>query len=96
MNRKQFVILIVLGLAIGALGLYLAGKRKDSYSATSFRAGEKVLKDFPLNDIAQLRVKQGTNEVNLVRGDVWTVKERWGYPAGFTELSEFLRKVWDL
>ncbi|HVK59136.1 MAG TPA: DUF4340 domain-containing protein, partial [Candidatus Kapabacteria bacterium] len=84
------------GLAIGALGLYLAGKRKESYSATSFQAGEKVLKDFPLNDVAQLRVKQGTNEVNLVRGDVWTVKERWGYPANFTELSDFLRKIWDL
>ena len=96
MNRKQFVILIVLGLAIGALGLYLAGKRKESYSATSFQAGEKVLKDFPLNDVAQMRVKQGTNEVNLVRGDVWTVKERWGYPANFTELSDFLRKIWDL
>lgn len=96
MNRKQFVILIVLGVAIGALGIYLAGKRKDSYSATSFGKDEKVLKDFPLNDVAHLRVKQGTNEVNLVRGEKWTVNERWNYPANFTEISEFLRKVWDL
>lgn len=96
MNRKQFVILIVLGLAVGALGIYLAGKRKESYSASSFEKGTKVLKEFPLNQIAQLRVKQGTNEVNLARGEVWTVKERWGYPASFTEISEFLRKVWEL
>lgn len=96
MNRKQFVILIVLGVAVGALGLYLAGKRKGSYSASSFSKEEKVLKDFPLNDVAHLQLKQGTNEVNLVRGETWTVKERWNYPANFTEISEFLRKVWDL
>jgi hypothetical protein len=96
MNRKQFVILIVLGLAIGALGFYLANKRKESYSASSFQPGEKVIKDFPLNEVAHVRVKQGTNEVNLVRGETWGVKERSNYPANFTEVSGFLRKVWEL
>ncbi|HEX7862466.1 MAG TPA: DUF4340 domain-containing protein [Verrucomicrobiae bacterium] len=96
MNRKQFVILIVLGVAIGALGLYLAGKRKDSYTAQSFQKGEKVLAAFPLNDVAGLRVKQGTNEVNLARGEVWTVKERWDYPANFTEVRDLLLKVSEL
>ena len=96
MNRKQFVILIVLGLAIGALGFYLANKRKESYSASSFKSDEKVITDFPLNETAHIRVKQGTNEVNLVRAETWGVKERWNYPASFTEISGFLRKVWDL
>jgi hypothetical protein len=96
MNRKQFVILIVLGLAIGALGFYLANKRKESYSASSFKSDEKVIKDFPLNETAHIRVKQGTNEVNLVRAETWGVKERWNYPASFTEISGFLRKVWEL
>ena len=96
MNRKQFVILIVLGLAIGALGFYLANKRKESYTASSFKSDEKVIKDFPLNETAHIRVKQGTNEVNLIRAETWGVKERWNYPASFTEISEFLRKVWDL
>src|SRR5688500_13813401 len=96
MNRKQFGILIFLGVAIGALGLYLAGKRKDSYTAQSFQKGEKVLAAFPLNEVAGLRVKQGTNEVNLARGEVWTVKERWDYPANFTEVRELLLKVSEL
>ena len=96
MNRKQFVILIVVGLAIGALGFYLANKRKESYTASTFQEGAKVIKDFPINDVAHLRIKQGTNEVNLVRAETWGVKERWGYPASFTEISEFLRKVWEL
>jgi hypothetical protein len=96
MNRKQFLTLIVLGLVIGGLGLYLANRRKASYSGTSFQAGEKVIKDFPINNVAQVRILQQTNEINLVRGDVWTVKERWNYPANFTEIHDFLRKVWDL
>jgi hypothetical protein len=96
MNRKQFVVLIVVGLAVGVLGFYLANKRKESYTASSFQADQKVIKDFPLNEVAHLRIKQGTNEVNLVRGEVWGVKERWNYPASFTEVSEFLRKVWEL
>jgi hypothetical protein len=96
MNRKQFVILIVLGVAVGAIGIYLSAKRKQSYSASSFQSDAKVLKDFPLNDVARLRIKHGTNELNLVRGEKWTVKERWGYPANFNDVSEFLRKVWEL
>ncbi|MGZ8898870.1 MAG: DUF4340 domain-containing protein [Limisphaerales bacterium] len=96
MNRKQFVILIVVGVAVGVLGFYLANKRKESYSASSFQTDAKVIKDFPLNDVAHLRIQQGTNEVNLVRGETWGVKERWDYPASFTEISEFLRKVWEL
>lgn len=96
MNQKQFLVLIVLGLAIGGLGLYLANKKKASYSGTSIQSGERVIKDFPINNVAQIRILHGTNEVNLVRGDVWTVKERWNYPANFTDIHDFLRKVWDL
>lgn len=96
MNGKQFLTLIVLGLLVGGLGFYFYGKKKESYTASSFQSGQKVIKDFPLNEIAQVRIKQATNEVNLVRGDVWTVKERWNYPANFSEIHEFLRKVWEL
>ena len=96
MNRKQFLVIIVLGLVIGGLGIYFAKRQKRSYSASSFQQDQKVIADFPLNDVGQIRIVQGTNEVNLVRGDIWTVKERWNYPANFTEISEFLRKMWEL
>jgi hypothetical protein len=96
MNRKQFLVLIVLGLVIGGLGFYFANKRKESFSESSFRADEKVIAAFPINEVAHIRIRQGTNEVNLVRGEAWTVKERWDYPANFTEISDFLRKMWDL
>lgn len=96
MNRKQFLTLIVLGLVIGGLGVYFSKKQKSSFTASSFQADQKVIPDFPVNDVAHLRIKKGTNEVNLIRGETWTVKERWNYPANFTEVGGFLRKVWDL
>jgi hypothetical protein len=96
MNRKQFLVLIVLGVLVGGLGLYFYNKKKQSFAPSSFQSGARVVSNFPLNEIAHLRIKQDTNEVNLVRGDVWTVKERYGYPANFSEISDFLRKVWEL
>ncbi len=96
MNGKQFAILIVLGVLVGGFGLFLHRKQKEAYAPSSFASGAKVMKDFPLNDIAHLRIKQATNEVNLVRGESWTVKERYGYPANYSEIADFLRKIWEL
>jgi len=85
MNRKQLGILIVLGAVIGALGLYVSRRNAASYqSSGEGGAGKKLLPDFPINDVARIGIKQGTNELNLVRqDDNWTVRERYGYPANF-------------
>jgi len=95
MNRKQFLTLVILAVLVGGLGIYMYNKGKESYSSSSFSPGQKVIKDFPINDVAHLRIKQSTNEVNLVRGEnnLWTVRERWNYPANFTEIGDFLIKV---
>ena len=98
MNRKQLGILIVLGAVIGILGLYVARRNAASYQSSGERgAGKKLLPDFPINDVARMVIKQGTNELNLVQqDDNWIVRERQGYPANFQEIGDFLRKMWDL
>jgi hypothetical protein len=96
MNRKQSLILIILGLAVGGLGMYLVNRQKGSFESSSSQGEQRVIKDFPINDVAHIRILQGTNEVNLVRGDIWAVKERWDYPANFTEVSDLLRKIFEL
>ena len=56
-----------------------------------------MLPDFPINDVAHIGIREGTNQLNLVRqDDAWTVRERYGYPANFQEISDLLRKLWDL
>lgn len=97
MNRKQLIVLIVSGAIIGALGLVLYSRQRSSWNNSDTALGQKVIANFPLNDVAQVTIKEAAAEVNLVKiDDRWRVKERWNYPANFTELHQLLTKVWEL
>lgn len=97
MNRKQFLILLVVGLLVGGFTLSLVNRERASFKTSDTGSPEKVLPNFPLNDVAQVRITQGTNVLNLVRlEDMWKVKERNAYPANYAEVSDLLRKVWEL
>jgi hypothetical protein len=102
MNRKQLTLLIVLGVVLGGLGYWAYQKRQGSYERGSAAEDgqQKLLKgvaDNAIRDVAQMTIKQGTNEVNLaVQGEHWTVKERGGYPANFNTISDTVKKLWDL
>ncbi len=96
MNRKQLLILLVLVAVLGGAGWVLFQKQSAAWRAPE-TAGQKLLPNFPVNDVVRLRVQHGTNELNLVkRDDLWRVRERADYPANFNEVSEFLIKVRDL
>jgi hypothetical protein len=100
MKGKQLTLLIVICLVVGGLGLFLAKRKQEDWSADSRELGQRVLKDFSLtalNDVTQLRVRQGDSEVNLIKkGDDWVVQERGEYPANFNEVTDLLRKLFDL
>jgi len=96
MKGKQFAILLVLGILIGGAGWYLFQGGQSSWSSAGGGAGRKVF-DLPLNDVARFSIKTADGEVHLVKkGNDWTVEERAGYPAAFTQVSDLLRKLWDL
>lgn len=97
MNRKQFFILLGLVIVIGAAGLLLYRNNASSWTGGGDGAGRKLLPDLPLNDIAQITIQSGGNEVNLVRQDnLWRVRERANYPANFQQISQTLMKLADL
>ena len=105
MNRKQLTLLIVLGVVLGGLGYVSYKKKQSSYErgnehGTAAEDGQKLLKGVPasaINDVAQFTIKSGTAEVNLARvGEQWTVKERGGYPANFSTISDMVKKLWDV
>lgn len=97
MNRKQLLSLLVAGLVIGSAGIFLYNRANQSWRSSTQKTGDRVVKDFPLNDVAHIRIKQGASELNLVRTEeVWRVKERYDYPAAFNEIGDFLRKVWEM
>lgn len=96
MNRKQLLVIVVIGLVLGGIGLYLNQQKSASFERTDKTESERLLGDFAINDVRRITVRQHTNSVNLVKGDVWTVQERHGYPANADEIVEFARKLWDL
>ncbi len=97
MNLKQLGILIVAVVVIGGAALLLHNKQSGAWSTGSGEAGKKLLGDFPVNDVAHIAIKEGTNELNLVKkDDLWRVHERADYPANFQQISEFLLKARDL
>jgi len=97
MNRKQFVILLVLVAIVGSAGLLLYRKQASSWAGGGAAIGTKLLGDFPVNDVAQIIVKQGTNQLTLAKkDDLWRVQERNDYAANFSEISGLLLKLRDL
>jgi hypothetical protein len=97
MNLKQLSILIVLVIVLGGAGLFLHQRNTASWQASDRAGDEKLLGQFPLNDVAQITVKQAAGELNLIkREDSWKVGERANYPASFSEIQELLRKMWEL
>ena len=97
MNRKQFIILLVLVIVVGAAGWIIRQHNAGSWQGGGQTLGRKLLPDLAVNDIAQIMVKSGTNEVNLVKRDnLWRVRERGDYPANFSQISDLLLKFADL
>lgn len=96
MNRNQLLIVLVIGLVLGSIGLYVNKQKAASYQSTARTDSDRLLGDFPVNDVTHVTIRQGDHEVNLVKGDAWTVKERGDYPANSGDIIELGRKLWDL
>jgi hypothetical protein len=96
MNRKQLLIILVVAVVLGGIGLYLNRQKSASFASKPKSSGEKLLGDFPVNDVALIRLRDDTNEVNVVKANGWAVKERNSYPANSEKIIEFARKLWDL
>jgi hypothetical protein len=98
MNRKQLLILLVLVVVLGIAGLMLYKRDQTSWQGSGRQgAASKLLGDLPVNDVATIVIKGGTNELDLaLKDNLWRVKQRNDYPANFSEISGFLLKAADL
>jgi hypothetical protein len=97
MNRNQFIILLVLVAVLGGAGLVLYNKENKSWTGGGQTAGQKLIRDFQVNDVAHIVIKQANQELNLAKKeDLWRVRERSDYPANFSEISGLLLKLRDL
>jgi hypothetical protein len=97
MNRKQLTTLLVLVLVLGGAGLLLRKRQTAAWTDLNPAIGKKLLGDFPVNDVGQIILRQGSNSLTLAKKeDLWRVQERKDYPANYSEISDFLLKARDL
>jgi hypothetical protein len=97
MNRNQLLILLVLVVVVGGAGIMLHHRQKASWDGNNPSAGKKLLGDFPINDVAHIQFKQGTNDLNLAKKEgTWRVRERNDYPADFSRIGDLMIKLGDL
>src|SRR5579863_8865159 len=97
MNRNQFSLLLFLVVVLGIAGLLVYNKQDDIGKSADPAIGRKLLPNLPINDVAQISLRQSTNELNLVKKDgTWRVRERNDYPANYSQISDFLIKAADL
>lgn len=95
MKGKHLALLILIAAVVG-YAWYTLQQGDAKSGRQSDGAGTKVL-DFPVNDVARLTVKGSGAELNLVKkGDAWTVQERADYPAAYEQVSDMIRKLWEL
>jgi Domain of unknown function (DUF4340) len=96
MNRNQLTLLVVALVVLGGAGLFLLQRNQQSWTESEAQIGQKLFKDYKLNDIAVIDIK-GDTDLTLERKDTgWCVKQRGDYPANLAQLKELLLKMGDL
>jgi hypothetical protein len=97
MNGKQFIALVILVALVGAAGWIIYQHNNSSWQSASQTIGGKLLPNLPINNVSQIDIQSGTNQLTLARiYGLWTVRERGNYPANFSQISGLLMKLSDL
>ena len=96
MNPKQFKILIGLLIVTVGVGIFLVNRDTSSWQDGGGEMGGNILPDFPLNEVTNITINDGTNTVQLAQKDEkWVVTNRGDYPASFEAVGDLLRQAWD-
>lgn len=94
MNRQQFSVLVFIVALLGAVGWVVYQRGNSSWQSAGQTIGGKLLPNLPVNDVAQIAINSGTNQVTLEKhNEIWSVHERADYPANFSQISDLLVKL---
>ncbi len=97
MNRKHFLILVILVMVVGGTGLVLWQRNSASWDASGARVGQKLLPKFDVDAVARIRLQDGEHTATVARkGKQWVVAERGDYPADVSKISSLLLTLFDL
>jgi hypothetical protein len=96
MNRKQLILLLVALAIIGGASLVLLQRHEQSWTESEAQIGQKLFKNYQVNDVAAIHIKGDTDLTLERKDDGWHVQQRGGYPADVEKIKELLLKMVDL
>lgn len=97
MNKKQLTLIGIVALVVGVIAIIVSYYQQRPYAESSKKMGAKLLGHFDINTVSAMRIANSADSVTVEKtGDIWTVKERYHYPANFPMLAGFLRKLEDM
>jgi len=95
MKAKTFLYLLVILVVLA--GPVLAILRSRGKGPASMKMGAYLLEELKVNRVAGISIKSHESSVDLRKGKVgWVVKDRYYYPADFSDIASFLRKLKDM
>jgi hypothetical protein len=91
--KPKTLLTLFVALCVAASAAWFLKSREDRRADPGV-SGKRLFKGLDVNQIAQISLRGASSHVDLIRGEsVWTVKDRWGYPADFEKLTDFVRKL---
>jgi hypothetical protein len=97
MNRKQLAILVALVVVIGGISVLTLKDTRSNWSSRESNSGDRVVADFPVNDVNGIVITTQDGKVKLTRTDGgWVVSDRGNYAANFSSVQELLVNVLEM
>ncbi|MBR9980039.1 MAG: DUF4340 domain-containing protein, partial [Desulfatitalea sp.] len=94
MKPKTLLILLIILLPLAVATYIVVGF--DTTTSRHSRLGQHPFAGWQVERIAAIRVTHATGAVTLEKqGDIWTVADRYGYPADFSKISDLVQKISD-
>lgn len=94
MKGSWFTYLVAAAVVFGLVAWFMHRSETVSWRGDVATSDAAVFREFPVNDVAVVRLQGADGRVTLRRGPSgWTVDERDGYPANFETVSSLVRKI---
>ena len=94
MNAKTTLILLLIAL-LGLGGIFAYKEYKKISARSERKLGDTIYKDYPVNDIIKVTLKNNKSEVTIEKeGNFWVVKDGSNFRAKYSMLANLLAEIY--
>ncbi len=94
MNKRTLFILLVVLAVLAGVGRSILDNRSSRPPLGTETMGTLIFQGLPANEITAILIDRPDDSVILVKDKTgWIVKNRFGYPADFSKITDLIRKL---